>query len=95
MPLVIPLAYFFLLPRPDSFSSLSTQHPDDIEDSLQPYSLLATAEDIDEEVPSSLSHAKTGFALSSADKWRLVKPLLLKYTTYMPSAGLAVESTPC
>jgi battenin len=75
--LVIPLAYFFLLPRPDAFSP--TQHADDIEDSLQPYSLLATAEDIDEEVPSSLSHAKTGFALSSADKWRLVKPLLLKY----------------
>jgi battenin len=79
MPLIIPLAYFFLLPRPDAFSSLSTGQADDIEDSLQPYSLLATAEDVDEEAPSSLSNPKTGFALSSADKWRLVKPLLFKY----------------
>jgi hypothetical protein len=83
LPFVTPLTYFFLLPRPTAFLSLSPapyEEDASAEISPQPYSLLATAPDLDEEDSTIvLAGPKKGFALTALDKWSLVKPLLLKY----------------
>jgi battenin len=85
MPLVIPLTYYFLLP-PSSDFSYSTAPPG--YEGLQsppaalglPYTPLAASEDqIGEEEGVLTSGPRSGVHLSAADKWRLVKPLLLKY----------------
>ncbi|KAF8878068.1 batten's disease protein Cln3, partial [Infundibulicybe gibba] len=69
MPFVLPLTYFFLLPHSSAFLSLRS--------SLFP---LATAEDeIGEEEGSLPAGPKRGVSLTLVDKWRLVRPLLLKY----------------
>lgn len=77
MPLVIPITYFFILPRPELFESVTIPAEDD-DDYLAagpttPYVPLPTDDD-DTHVP-----IKHHVALSAADKWMLVKPLLLKY----------------
>lgn len=78
LPLVIPLAYFLYMPRPTAFS------PDSLEDELlinnhspTSYSAVPTEED---PIPRTDDiEDKTTFALSGADKWQLVKPMLLTY----------------
>lgn len=87
LPSVIPIAYFFLLPKSEMFFSVTAPASSLTEgaESGQAYEPLATAED-EEDVelegeeehsfPSGLKH--TG-SLSMQDKWRLVKPLLARY----------------
>lgn len=87
MPLVIPLTYFFLLPAPSAFlyhDTLTSAYEDFTSPvaalSAAPYTPLATSEDQDGEEEGALSSGpKRNVALSAADKWRLVKPLLPKY----------------
>jgi len=90
MPFITPATYFLVLPHPDVFLSLPpTQYDDDTtEDSALPYSLLPTADVLGGESSSILASSKEGFALSLADKWRLVKPLLPKYMLPLCKAHL-------
>lgn len=84
MPFIIPLTYFYLLPHNSAFISLS---PADYEESTSlggasslPYTPLPSAEDEDGEEEGSLPPGpRKGVSLSPSDKWRLVRPLLLKY----------------
>lgn len=75
-PFILPLTYFFLLPRPTAFlqpSSYASYVPipaDDLETGVDDD--VSTQEDINIE-------PKVTVGLSAADKWRLVKPMLLKY----------------
>ena len=85
MPLTIPVAYWFLLPRPADFASLSLPTEYDDDDIGAPssvaYAPIPTDEG-DDDTGSTKSHTqveKAAFALPVADKWRLVKPLLMKY----------------
>jgi battenin len=86
MPLIIPLTYYFLLPSPSSFLYATT--PTVYNDLLSPpppisalpYTPLPEAEDEEGEEEGTIpSGPKRGVALSIADKWRLVKPLIPKY----------------
>ncbi|KAF5348848.1 hypothetical protein D9756_009800 [Leucocoprinus leucothites] len=86
MPLVIPLTYFFLLPHNTAF--LFSHSPASYEDQISPsdvvsglpYTPLATNEDdIREEEGTLAPGPKRKVALSLDDKWRLVKPLLMRY----------------
>lgn len=95
MPLVIPITYFFILPRPELFESVTIPAGDDDEylaaGPTTPYVPLPTDDD-DTHVP-----IKHHVALSAADKWRLVKPLLLKYMLPLckcpcPHTLLAIEA---
>lgn len=84
MPFIIPLTYFYLLPHNSTFISLG---PDEYEEETSldgatalPYTPLPSAEDEDGEEEGSLPPGpRKGVSLSSSDKWRLVKPLLVKY----------------
>jgi battenin len=84
LPFIIPIAYICLLPHPNAFTSFPPV-ADYVEEAaevspVQSYMPIATTED--EEVDTSESgpaRFEKGFALSPADKWRLVKPMLLKY----------------
>ena len=85
MPLTIPVAYWFLLPRPAEFVSLSL--PTDYEDeaigapSTSEYAPIPTDEGDDDGQNGRYRTQieKSAVALSVPDKWRLVKPLLLRY----------------
>jgi battenin len=87
MPFVIPIVYFFLLPRPEVFLSSSSPL---YEDTLYadvgaplpvvPYTALASVEDRDGEEEGSFAPGpKQDVSLSMSNKWRLVRPLLFKY----------------
>lgn len=74
MPFITPLTYFFLLPSRATFLSLGydgSNAPPASE--YMPISAEPVAED-DEVVPP-----QKNVTLSLADKWCLVRPLLLKY----------------
>jgi len=86
MPSIIPLTYFFLLPHSSAF--INSAAPSNYQDTFSPppvlsslpYTPLATAEDEAGEEEGSLpAGPKRGIALSPSDKWRLVRPLLMKY----------------
>jgi len=85
MPLIIPLAYFLLLPH--SLSFLYSVTPTVYEDTLSPppslsalpYTPIALDEDKDKEEGTHALGPKRGVSLNANDKWRLVRPLLLKY----------------
>ncbi|KAJ3500771.1 hypothetical protein NLJ89_g9644 [Agrocybe chaxingu] len=86
MPSVIPLTYFLLLPHASAF--LTHSAPATYQDAFSPppalsalpYTPLAAAIDEEGEEEGTLPPGpKRGVALSAADKWRLVKPLLGKY----------------
>lgn len=86
LPSVIPFTYFFLLPNATAF--LDPSAPSTYEEILSPppplsglpYTpLAAEADDIGEEEGRLSPGPKRGIALSSKDKWRLVKPLLRRY----------------
>ncbi|KAG2098887.1 batten's disease protein Cln3 [Suillus cothurnatus] len=78
LPFILPLAYFCLLPRPAAF----------MHQSFSASYTLVPADDIETEIDDDLSgqddvespvEPKVTVSLSAADKWRLVKPMLLKY----------------
>ncbi|KAG6857514.1 hypothetical protein H0H87_002139 [Tephrocybe sp. NHM501043] len=85
MPFIIPLTYFFLLPHSSAF--LYVASPSAYDDASSPSGELAlpytplpaTEDEVGEEEGAHLSGPKRGVSLSVNDKWRLVKPLLLKY----------------
>ncbi|KAJ6591212.1 batten's disease protein Cln3 [Mycena vulgaris] len=83
MPFIIPLTYYFLLPRPPAFLASSSAYEDcpSATAANMPYTPLATAEDdmVGEEEGSSTSGPKHNVSLSPSDKWRLVRPLLVRY----------------
>ncbi|KAF5365226.1 hypothetical protein D9758_005426 [Tetrapyrgos nigripes] len=87
LPFIIPLVYFFLLPKNTLFlysplSPSATLDRDYDGDSVAtlPYTPLATGEDeVGEEEGSIPAGLKAGVALSMNDKLRLVRPLLVKY----------------
>ncbi|KIJ63587.1 hypothetical protein HYDPIDRAFT_40996 [Hydnomerulius pinastri MD-312] len=76
LPFVLPLAYFLLLPRPSAFLDPT---------SSRPYSALpvddpdVSVADVAEEDSLLDEQPKAPVFLTPADKWRLVKPMLLKY----------------
>ncbi|KAF7342040.1 Protein BTN [Mycena venus] len=74
--------YFFLLPRPSAFleSCAAYEESSAITASI-PYTPLATAEDdlAGEEEGSLPSGPKHNVSLSASDKWRLVRPMLVRY----------------
>ena len=77
MPVIIPLTYYFLLPS----NTTSFPIPDAVEDtdaSAFEYTLIPAADRDGADDELGPSSGKT-ITLSTADKWRLVKPLLLKY----------------
>ena len=78
--MIIPLSYFFLLPKSSVFFN-STPYsdasvtPGPASDS--PYAPIPTDEPGEE--ASLLLNPKKGVALSASDKWELVKPQFFKY----------------
>lgn len=72
MPLVIPLAYYLILPMPEAVASVQIPASYEEEEAPTEYISLPTEED-EPMIP------KSSVALSAEDKWYLVKPLLLKY----------------
>ena len=72
MPLIIPVAYYLILPHPEVFASVPILSSYEEEEVDAPYTPLP-ADEGDAEMP------KASVALSFEDKWELVKPLLLKY----------------
>lgn len=77
LPLVIPLTYFLLLPRPDAFSSLAISDPEEAVLSSEYAPLPVSEEDAGEAVVET-APLKTK-ALTMADKWQLLKPMLPRY----------------
>lgn len=81
MPLVIPLSYFFLLPRPAAFSptALPASYEDEVigAQPTTPYTALPTDEDV--ELTEEALQPKAPIALTFNEKRDLVKPLLLRY----------------
>ncbi|OJA19793.1 hypothetical protein AZE42_05618 [Rhizopogon vesiculosus] len=77
LPFILPLTFFFLLPRPTAFlhpSSSASYMPipdDDLETGFDDESTPLSAEII--------VKSKVSVSISIADKWRLGKPMLLKY----------------
>lgn len=82
LPFIIPITYFFVLPRPDKFSAGAT-YDDDTEGALSAHYTRLPNEVVDEEdavpVTESEAHVTAPIALSMEDKWRLAKPMLTKY----------------
>ena len=104
LPFIIPLTYFLLLPNASAF--LDSLAPSTYEEflspppplSAMPYTPLAAEEDDAGEEEGRLeSGPKRGIALSARDKWRLVKPLLLKYMlplcAYTPPSSRMLDGT--
>ena len=81
MPLIIPLAYYLILPRDAASLSMSSSTYDVIQNTPAgpsfSYTSIPTTDGAGDD-EGDLSSEK-GFSLSVNDKWRLVKPLLLKY----------------
>ncbi|KAF8810347.1 batten's disease protein Cln3 [Phlegmacium glaucopus] len=86
LPLVIPLTYFFLLPRSSAFlyplprSAYEDILTPAVPTTSLPYTPLATSEDEAGEEEGSLpSGPKRGVSLSASDKWRIARPLFMRY----------------
>ena len=83
LPFITPLTYLLVLPRPSAFTSVSFSPLNDGDsdgDLPVPYtSLPTTDEDTIEQEQERFTHSKADTVLSLADKWRLAKPLLLRY----------------
>ncbi|KAJ7507373.1 CLN3 protein-domain-containing protein [Mycena galericulata] len=79
MPFIIPLTYYLLLPRPPAFLANSAAY-EDLPSATMPYTPLAGEDDmVGEEEGSAPPGPKHNVSLSASDKWRLVRPLLLRY----------------
>lgn len=80
LPLVIPVAYFMILPRPAAFADMDLPPAYDDETIgapvTSPYTPLPTSDDDDN---ASNMEPKRSVALSARDKWHLVKPLMSVY----------------
>lgn len=86
MPLVIPIAYYVILPLPEAFASVNISSLEELEEEVDaPYVALPT----DEDVPET---PKAYVSLTLSDKWILVKPLLLRY---MLPLGTCLIRTRC
>jgi battenin len=77
LPLVIPLTYFLLLPRPDAFSPLATSDTEEAVPSSEYVPLPVSEEDAGEAVVET-APLKTK-TLTIGDKWQLLKPMLPRY----------------
>ncbi|KAJ7846437.1 batten's disease protein Cln3, partial [Mycena olivaceomarginata] len=77
VPLTSSPQYYFLLPRPSAF----LESYEDSTSPVIPYTSLATAEEelTGEEESSLASVPKYNVSLSASDKWRIVRPLLIRY----------------
>ncbi|KAH9994961.1 CLN3 protein-domain-containing protein [Russula compacta] len=75
LPFVIPLTYFLLLPRPHAFSTLVLPS---VEDSVPPTSEYTPLPVSEEDAVMGPAPSKTK-ALSIADKWQLLKPMISRY----------------
>lgn len=80
LPFVIPLAYFFVLPPPGDYTAIVGNEAD-WSNTRSEYTALPEDEIESEGTnPAGLASTVTPMpGLSSADKWRLVRPLLMKY----------------
>ncbi|KAJ7628685.1 batten's disease protein Cln3 [Roridomyces roridus] len=77
MPFIIPLTYYFLLPPASTFLA---NYDDPPSAANVPYTAIPGEEDLPgEEEGSSRPGLKASVALSAQDKWRLVRPLLVRY----------------
>ena len=83
LPFVIPITYFLILPRPDRFvgRDFSVAEEDDFDNApmTASYTPLPRGEEDAVSVTESETVVKTPVALSMEDKWRLAKPMLIKY----------------
>lgn len=102
LPLIIPLTFFFLIPRPSAFTSLVDSDPDVLEDAqprATPYTPLSTSDDTAEEGQGELSdRPEKRVSLSASDKWVLAKPLLARYMLPLcepPLSSVALVWTVC
>ncbi|KAF7366479.1 Protein BTN [Mycena sanguinolenta] len=80
MPLIIPLSYYFLLPRPEAFLGYEDNSTSGVTANM-PYTPLATTdrELAGEEEGSVGPRPKHTVSLSASDKWHLVRPMLVRY----------------
>jgi battenin len=97
LPLVIPITYFFLLPPSSALLHIQDAAPASSAAATLPYTPLAADDDEGEEgvLPSG---PKPSVSLSPSDKWRLVKPMLVKYMLPLceqTSRTLVHSSLPC
>jgi len=74
LPFVIPATYKFLLPPPSAYDHLEA----DVEVETG-YSPISSGPGLDTSVTFTHSLNQKVSALTAADKWRLVKPLILRY----------------
>ena len=78
---MIPIAYYFVLPRPAAFANLDLPTAYDDESigapPTTPYTPLPTSDDPEED--GLVMEPKRSVALSARDKWVLVKPLMVVY----------------
>jgi len=79
LPLVIPVAYFLYMPRPTDFSPDAAIDELFINNNHSPTSYSAVPTEEDPNPRTDDIEDKTTFALTAADKWQLVKPMLMTY----------------
>ncbi|RPD61769.1 batten's disease protein Cln3 [Lentinus tigrinus ALCF2SS1-7] len=82
LPFVIPITYFFILPRPDKFSAVASDDDDAEGAPLSvSYTRLPNEENMEDSilVTEGEAIATAPIALSMQDKWKLAKPMLTKY----------------
>ncbi|KAI0268635.1 batten's disease protein Cln3 [Gloeopeniophorella convolvens] len=77
LPFVIPVTYFLLLPRPDTFASVLPD-PEEASLSTLEYTQLPVSEEDAGEAVAETAPLKAP-ALTMADKWRLLKPMLPRF----------------
>ena len=79
LPFIIPIAYYFILPRPDQFSPGAT-YEDESTLSVS-YTQLPNEEDEPDSIIVTESEATVTapIALTIEDKWKLAKPMLTRY----------------
>ncbi|KAF9515000.1 hypothetical protein BS47DRAFT_1328482 [Hydnum rufescens UP504] len=86
LPLIIPLTYTSLLPAISAFTDLDGSEPS----TAQYMSLPSTDIDAPSAIVAPLN--RKAVALTPADKWKLVKPLLVKYMLPLCNNELSLNS---
>ena len=79
LPFIIPIAYYFILPHPDQFFPGATYEGDST--LSVSYTQLPNEEDEPDSIMVTESEATVTatIALTIQDKWKLAKPMLMKY----------------
>ncbi|KAI1792781.1 batten's disease protein Cln3 [Ganoderma leucocontextum] len=79
LPFILPIVYYFILPHPDQFSSGATYEDESI--LSVSYTQLPNEEDEPDSIMVTESEATVTvpIALSIENKWKLAKPMLMKY----------------